>query len=366
MKILHVTYGFNGGGVGFVIANYCTRHAFEGVSFDIVGEDIGKNHLLHNRFVAAGFGVNYITPKGKNLFQNICQMIRLLKKGHYDGVHVHFEEWSFLYLMLAWLCGIKMRVCHAHMAYMPGTDTKPHYKLFRVLLNWFATERLACSKDAGDHLYGRHPYKVLNNAIEAKQYGYDPVIREKMRAALGVEDKLVIGVVGRLSFQKNPQMSIEILREIRRKRQDAVMIMIGTGELEDEVRTLIQEYDLVDAVQLLGLRQDVPALLQAMDVFVLPSRWEGLGIVYVEAQAAGLCAFGTAEVVPEEAAACPDLMKFVPKESTAEQWAKAVLEVLPYERQITTNRIAKVGYDLACEVEKLINIYCMERKRRKK
>lgn len=364
MRILHVTYCFNGGGVGFVIANYCTRPELKEISFDIVGEDIGKKHLLHDRFEADGFGVHYVTPKGKNLLRNISQMFRLMKKGHYDGVHVHFEEWSFLYLMIAWLCGIKLRVCHAHMAYMPGTDTKLHYRLFRVLLNYFATERLACSKDAGKHLYGKHPYKILNNAIEAQQYRYDPVIREKVRKSLGMEDKLVIGVVGRLSFQKNPQMSLEILREIRRIRQDAVMLMIGTGELEDEVKKQIREYDLYDVVRLMGLRQDVPELLQAMDVFVLPSRFEGLGIVYVEAQAAGLYAFGTEGVVPEEVAVCPNLMKFIPKEHTAEQWAKAVLDILPYEREITTHRIAEAGYDLSSEVQKLAGIYGMEGQRK--
>lgn len=363
MRILHVTYGFNGGGVGFVIANYCTRREFEEISFDIVGEDIGKKHLLHDRFEAAGFGVHYVTPKGKHLLRNICQVFQLMKNGCYDGVHVHFEEWSFLYLMLAWLCGIKLRICHAHMAYMPGTDRKPHYKLFRLLLNWFATERLACSKDAGEHLYGKRPYKILHNAIEAQRYQYDPVIREKMRKALCVEHKLVIGVVGRMSFQKNPQKSIEILREIRRIRQDVEMIMIGTGELENEVKSFICEYELSDVVQLLGLRSDVPELLQAMDVFVLPSRFEGLGIVYVEAQAAGLYAFGTAGVVPEEAAVCSNLMKFLPEEYTAKQWAKAVLDVFPYERELTTRRIVEAGYDLSSEVQKLAGVYGMEEKR---
>lgn len=162
----------------------------------LIDLSISTYSKLHDRFESAGFGVHYVIPKGKNLIRNISQMFRLMKKGHYDGVHVHFEEWSFLYLMIARLCGIKLRVCHAHMAFMPGTDTKLHYRLFRVLLNYFATERLACSKDAGEHLYGKHPYKILNNAIEAQQYRFNPVIREKVRKSLGVEDKLVIGVVG--------------------------------------------------------------------------------------------------------------------------------------------------------------------------
>ena len=249
LKILHITNSIDGGGVGFVIANFCTEQVGKGISFDIVAENIGRKQRLHERFATAGFGIHYVIPKKKSLWRNVVQMARLMKKGHYDGVHVHFEEWSFLYLMLAWLCGIPMRVCHAHMAYMPGSDTKPHYKLFRVLLNLFATTRLACSKDAGSHLFRRHPYIVLNNAIDSKAYRFDCNKRERMRAKLNVEGKLVIGVVGRLTFQKNPQMSIEILREIRKKRKDAVMIMVGTGALKKEIIQLIETYDLVDAVR---------------------------------------------------------------------------------------------------------------------
>lgn len=362
MKILHVTYGFNGGGVGFVIANYCTRQALDGIEFDIVGEDQGHKQLLHDRFEAAGFGVHYVTPKGKSLPRNIYQMYRLMKNGRYDGVHVHFEEWSFLYLLLARLCKIPVRICHAHMAYMPGTEKKPHYRLFRALLNALATERLACSQDAGAHLYGAHPFRVLRNAIDAGEYRYDPLVRASMRKALGVEGRCVVGVVGRLSYQKNPEMSVEILREMRRVRQDVVLVMVGAGELEEKVRALIAQWKMEDAVLLLGLRRDVPALLQAMDAFVLPSRWEGLGMVYVEAQAAGLMTFGTADVVPREAAVCPELMHFVPRESTAAQWAEAVLAAWPYARRETTAQIARAGYDLKDAVKGLESIYHGERK----
>ena len=172
-KILHITYGFNGGGVGFVIANYCANQPMEGISFDIVGEDIGMDHLLHKRFEKAGFHVYYVTPKKKSLWKNIWEMFHIIKNGHYDAVHVHFEEWSFLYLMIAKLCGVKVRICHSHMAYMTGATTKPHYKLFRLLLNRFTTLRLACSEDAGDHLFGKHPYTILHNAIDAEKYAFN-------------------------------------------------------------------------------------------------------------------------------------------------------------------------------------------------
>ena len=219
MKILHIAYGFNGGGVGFVIANYCAKQPMSGVQFDIVGESIGKKHLLHDRFEKAGFNIFYVTPKKVSLRKNILEISRILQEGHYDAVHVHMEEWSFLYLWIAKRCGVKVRVCHSHVANMPGTAKKPHYTLFRYLLNHFATLRLACSKDAGDHLFGKHPYTILNNAIEAKKYVYNPVKRQEMRKTLGLSEKFVVGVVGRLSCSKNPQFNVEIFEEIHAFRR---------------------------------------------------------------------------------------------------------------------------------------------------
>lgn len=181
MKILHITYGFNGGGVGFVIANYCTNRPMPGIEFDIVGESIGKPHLLQERFEKAGFHTFYVTPKKENILKNIMEMYYIIQRGRYDAVHVHFEEWSFLYLWIAKICGVKIRICHAHMAYMTGATTKPYYKLFRKMLNRFATLRLACSKDAGEHLFGNNPYTVLNNAIEAEKYVFDPEKRIQIR-----------------------------------------------------------------------------------------------------------------------------------------------------------------------------------------
>lgn len=357
MKILHITYGFNGGGVGFVIANYCANQPMEGISFDIVGEDIGMDHLLHKRFEKAGFHVYYVTPKKKSLWKNIWEMFHVIKNGHYDAVHVHFEEWSFLYLMIAKLCGVKVRICHSHMAYMTGATTKPHYKLFRYLLNRFATMRLACSTDAGEHLFGKHPYTVLNNAIEAKMYEFNPRKRQEMREALEITGKFVIGAVGRLSFQKNPQFNVEIFEEIQARRPESVLLFVGMGELEDEVRRIVKEKGLEHNVLFLGLRTDVPELLQAMDAFVLPSRFEGLGIVYIEAQAAGLQTFATAKVVPQEACISETLFTYLPQDASAKQWADVILAADTDHRVNTLKLIQSCGYDISIERQQLYRKY---------
>lgn len=357
MKILHITYGFNGGGVGFVIANYCTNQPMEDITFDIVGESIGEDHLLHKRFEKAGFNVYYVTPKKLSLKKNIREMFQIIKNGHYDAVHVHFEEWSFLYLWIAKLCGVKTRICHSHMAYMVGASIKPHYKLFRIILNHFATLRLACSRDAGDHLFGKHPYTILHNGIDAEKYVFNEDSRKRKRKELGVEGKYVVGVVGRLSYQKNPQFSVDIFESIHANIPNSVLVFVGQGELEDEVRSLVLEKGLEKDVLLLGLRADVPDLLQAMDVFVLPSRFEGLGIVYIEAQAAGLKTFATEGVVPKEACLSSDLFTYLPQDATAQQWADAVLAVDTMERPNTLKIVQMNGYDIHKEIPVLRELY---------
>lgn len=357
MKILHITYGFNGGGVGFVIANYCINQPMPGIEFDIVGESIGKPHLLQERFENAGFHTFYVTPKKKNLLKNIMEMYHLIRQGQYDAVHVHFEEWSFLYLWIAKICGVKIRICHAHMAYMTGAAAKPYYKLFRKMLNRFATLRLACSKDAGDHLFGNNPYTVLNNAIDAEKYVYDPDKRVQIRKQFNLSNQYVVGVVGRLSYQKNPLFTVEIFEKIKEVRPQAVLMFIGQGELEEDVHNLVNAKGLQEDVLFLGLRTDVPDLLQAMDVFVLPSRFEGLGIVYVEAQAAGLKTFATAEVVPQEACISEKLFTYLPRNASAKQWADTILATDISHRENTLKLIQDSGYDIAIECPKLRTKY---------
>ena len=243
------------------------------------------------------------------------------------------------------------------MAYMTGATTKPHYKLFRLLLNSFATLRLACSEDAGDHLFGKHPYTILHNAIDAEKYAFNEDKRKWKRNELGIEDKYVVGVVGRLSYQKNPQFTVEIFEKIHEKRPDSVLLFVGQGEFEAEVHELVNKKGLGEDVFFLGLRTDVPELLQAMDVFVLPSRFEGLGIVYVEAQAAGLKTFATAKVVPQEACISDTLFTYLPKDASAKQWAEAILVANTDYRVNTLSLIQSSGYDISIERQQLYNKY---------
>lgn len=356
-KILHVTYGFNGGGVGVVIVNYCATRPMEGLSFSIVGEGNGRPQMLHDRLTDGGFDVFYIPPKGKGLKANIAAFNQLLDRVKPDAIHVHMEEWNFLYLYLAKKKGIKVRISHAHVAHA-SWSTKPHYALFRHWLNRFATHRLAVSRDSGDYLYGKHPYTILNNAIDAAAYRFDPVVREEMRQQLGLTNgEFLVCDVGRLTASKDPLRMLEIFQHIHAKREDARLILVGIGELHQEVKERIQELGLEGTVSLLGQRHDVPRLLQAADAFVLPTHFEGLGIVYVEAQAAGLHSFATQDVVPQEATMDESLMHYLPLDAPSETWAEAVLQYADAPRRDTSHIIREKGYDLSTEIQSLETFY---------
>jgi len=196
-------------------------------------------------------------------------------------------------------------------------------------------------------------YKEIKNAIDISQYKYDEDIRIAYRKKYGVEDKFVIGNVGRLQFQKNQLFLLDIFASVLKKKPEAILWMIGQGEDEDKIREKIQKLNLGTAVKMLGVRNDVPNLLQAMDVFVFPSVFEGLGIALLEAQATGLTCIASKDVIPEEVKVTPQL-QFVSLEESAEVWADRILNAEYCEKRDTLFQLAmKAGYDINTEVGRL-------------
>ena len=163
-------------------------------------------------------------------------------------------------------------------------------------------------------------YRVIHNAINIKQFAYNQQKRDSLRRDLGIENKLVIGNVGRFHFQKNHEFLIRIFAEIHKRNKQSVLLLVGQGELEADIREQVRRLHLEEHVSFLGLRNDVSDLMSAMDVFLFPSVFEGLGIVAIEAQASGLPCIVSTEV-PQDAKVT-DRIKFIPLSLSAEEWAK--------------------------------------------
>ena len=219
-----------------------------------------------------------------------------------------------------------------------------------------ATSLFACGKDAGDWMFGGAPFEIINNAIDVAVYAYNAEARSKIRAELELGDKLVIGHVGRFSPQKNHPFLLEIFAALLKKEPDAVLLLVGGGEDMPKMQVKAHALGIAEHVRFLGVRSDVADLMQAMDVFVFPSLYEGLPVTMVEAQAAGLpCVIS--DKVPPECILTDGLVDILPLSAEPETWAAKILEKKNFPRTDHRNEIAAHGFDITTEAIKLQEFY---------
>lgn len=273
-------------------------------------------------------------------------------------VHGHYYTTSAIYFKIAHRYGRKT-VGHSHSTSVGKKSDQfdlrsamTEYWLSKV--GQYSDYRLACSVPAGEWLFRGKPFEVLHNAIDSRMYVFDPAVRETMRRQLGLtESDLVIGTVGSMGYPKNPVGMIQIVAEARKRNQHVKMIWAGDGSMRAEVENAIRQNGLEDCVRLLGIRDDVHQILQALDVFILPSIYEGLPVVAVEAQAAGLPCI-LSDVISREVR-ITDLCTFLPiTDLTA--WAEAILRV-NLVRENTRQAIVDAGYDIETTVSWLSEFY---------
>lgn len=217
----------------------------------------------------------------------------------YKIIHSHIDSMSYLPLLAAKKAGVRVRIAHSHSTGIDLDFKYPLKQYFRYRMNKVATHCFACGTEAGKFLFRGREFSVIPNAVDAAQYFYDETIRARKRKELGVSHQLVIGHVGRMTYPKNHEFLLCLFAEILKFRSDALLILVGTGEKEADLKRKVSELHIDSSVRFLGNRSDVAELYQAMDVFLLPSHFEGIPLVGIEAQFAGLpCLFSHG--VPKE------------------------------------------------------------------
>lgn len=278
-----------------------------------------------------------------------------LSRHPYPIVHIHSGSTYALMegAKLAAEAEVPIRVVHSHCG---GFKNLKYHVIKTLSIPWllkYPTDYLACSDLAAEWKFPKsviqdHRYTVIHNAVDTDRFRLDPALRKKTRESLGIpEDAPVLGHVGRFSLQKNHAFLIDIFAAVDRKNPEAILLLAGAGELEPEIRDKVNTLGLEESVKLLGLRKDIPALMNAMDVFVLPSFFEGLPVVGVEAQATGLpviTSTGVARELPLK-----DLAQYIPLESSPDIWADAILHTADesrVHRRNTTQEIAEAGYEI--------------------
>jgi len=306
MRILQVIddMGRNSG-VSSMLLNYYKFIEHRDIHFDFmvyhpVPEEVRiycKNH--HSRIFEVG-PLSGKTVLSGTLSKRITQVFKKYAKS-YDIIHGHESNTAFIYMKLAKQYGIRIRILHSHNA--KGADglakKARNFVLNREGLK-YVTHYCACSKKAALYLYGtdRH-VNIVNNAIDTEQFRFCPDTRNRVRKRLGLENQFVVGHVGRFAPQKNHSYIIDIFYRFHRKVKNSTLILLGDGVLMEEVKKKVCALHLEEAVQFAGVQDHVNEYMQAMDAFILPSRYEGLPVVCVEAQAAGLKCLVSREVTRE-------------------------------------------------------------------
>ena len=251
----------------------------------------------------------------------------------YQIVHSHIDAMSYLPLAAAKRAGVPVRIAHSH-----NTSIDPDFKYllktcFRYRLPAVATDFLACGKEAGEFLFGGRSFTVIPNAIDASQFAFSQETRDSVRAQLKIENNFVIGSVGRLTYQKNLPFLLSVFRELAGLCPEAVLLIVGGGEEEENLKKQAADYHISDRVRFLGIRKDVDQLYQAMDVFVMPSHYEGLPVVGVEAQFSGLPCVFSVNITRE--IQISDRAHFLNIRREPEEWAEYILKLKDRRRPRT-------------------------------
>ena len=278
----------------------------------------------------------------------------------FDVIHCNFQSLINIDLLkYAKKYKIAGRIAHAHNAGY-GKEPSILQKLLIALnksnLSKYATNYFACSSLAGEWMFGHKNSTVIHNAIAAKEFLFNQDIRNTIRTEYGINVEKLILFVGRLDPQKNPLFLIDIFKEIIKKQQDWKLFLIGDGVLRTDIEERIEKYELQDKVCLLGSRSDVKDFLQAADCFLLPSKYEGLGIVLIEAQAAGLKCFTSKDVVPSDVD-ITGLVDFISLSNDSSYWANIIMEAEYKERANQFDSIIRAGYDSEMNIQELENKY---------
>lgn len=346
------------GGISTFLLSYASHMDPKKVQIDFLvhGQSAGPRE---NEALALGCQVIHVPNKREHYLKN---RLAIQNACHgYDIVHAHMDGMNGYVLQLAKRSGVPIRISHSHNTGFL-TNNPIRVWLHRKTANRIprvATTLFACSEAAGKFLYGatalgKEDVVIIRNAIELDRYAFQLNARTRIRAELNVENAFVIGNIGRYDYQKNQEFLLNILPQLLLNRPNIVLVLIGDGADRTKLEAMAAEKDLAKHVRFTGYRNDVPALLSAMDGFALPSHFEGLGIVLIEAQRSGLPCIASDQVpMDTQVLGC----QYLPLDQ--ERWISALTGMQCNENRDTVGNEAfqRAGYDIVVEAEKLQNRY---------
>lgn len=357
VRVLQVVTHMNRGGLETMLMNYYREIDRSKVQFDFLTHRSDGEKDYDAEILTLGGKIYHLPPLNPFSFTYRKALDRFFAEHpEYHIVHSHLDCMSSIPLHAAKKHGVPVRLAHAHNTNQVHDFKFPLKLYYKKRIAHEATMLFACGQKAGEWMYSGENFQILNNAISTQRYAFLPEVREKMKNDLELNHRLVIGHVGRFGIQKNHAFLIEVFSKIILKRSDAVLLLIGDGELRSVIEQQVRLLNLQGKVRFLGLRSDIPDLMQAMDVFLFPSLFEGLPVTMVEAQAAGLPCF-ISDAVPAQCIMTDNVWQ-LPLSSAADAWAEKILkEYAVFKRHDTSAEIKNAGFDIVENAKWLQNFY---------
>ena len=363
IRVAMIIGKMDSGGKKNLVMEYYRQIDRNKVQFDFICDS--DSQAIPDEEIESLGGRVYRIPPYQHIFSNMREMKRICKENKYLVMHAWNSTMNLFPMWVAKCVGIPVRISESLSMAHKGDKKTILKKILRPMSKWFATHYMSCGDDCGrwqfgDKLFNAGKVDVFKTIINTKFNDYNPELREKTRKEFGWEGKIVVGHIGRFTAQKNSVHLIEIFAAVAKKEPKAVLCLIGDGELREEMLAKINELGIESQVNYLGRREDIQQFYNAMDCFLLPSLYEGLPVVGLEAESCGLPMFFSTEVT-REANAC-ELGHFIELSKSEDCWAEEMLKAMRENmlvRRSHAKEVADAGFDSASEALRLQKYYYM-------
>lgn len=325
IRVLNIVPNMRAAGIETFIMNVYRNIDRNKVQFDFLVHNL-ERQFFDDEIEELGGKIYRLSFKNdKNILKYIYDLnVFFRKHKEYTIVHGHMQSMMPLYLLIAKMNHVKTRIAHSHNGNYEKTIKGFVLHIFSRFSKFFSTQNYACSDIAGKYLFGNCEYDIIYNAIDIKKFIFNKEVRSVVRKKMNVEKKYVIGHIGRFELQKNHKYLLKIMRQLK-NRDDIVIWLVGEGKYEYKIKKMCIKYGVEEHIKFLGVRNDVDELYQAMDLFLLPSLYEGLPVVGIESQISGLYCFFSNNITSELGKSLKT--KYIGiKEKNLTQWKEAIIQ----------------------------------------
>ena len=374
LRILQVFTSMNRGGSESMIMNYYRKIDKNKIQFDFL---VHRNEKadFDNEILSLGGNIYRFDPISPFFPKKYYNKLRVFFKEHpeYSIIHAHLNTFSCFPLKIAKEFNIKCRIAHAHIAMedfrlkdiISSKESlkevlKTIVKLqLRKYIHKYTTHKFACGQKAGHWLFGyKSEFRIMNNAILSEHFNFNQQISENYKKNFNLFNELIIGHVGRFSSQKNHTFLLKVFNELLKKQKNCKLVLIGVGPLMSVIKNEAIKLDIIDKIEFLGLREDIPQLLQMMDFFVFPSFYEGLPVTLIEAQAAGVKIIAS-DTITKEVSITKDI-EYLSINLSPKLWAEKIIKNYPYKKRNNHKDIVENKYDIVESSSKIQEFYLKE------